>query len=116
MVTDRDTYAPGENVTANITFTNVYDKAYTVRPSPPTVEVKELYTSHVVAIFAGIDEERLLQPGQSFNWSVSWDQRDQGGNQVSPGRYIFELEFWTVCDDQLSRRGGGGLIILIKAT
>lgn len=94
MITDRETYAAGEMVTANISFTNIYDKDFTVKPFPPTVDVEELYTSEVVAGFPGIEEERLLQPGQSLNWSVSWDQKDQGGNQVFPGWYIFELECW----------------------
>ena len=116
VITDRDTYAPGENVTAQIFLANVYDQAYTVKPSPPTVVVKELYTSDVVANFPGIEEEGLLQPGQSLNWSVSWDQKDQGGNQVSPGRYIFELEFWTVRNGQLTEWGTTGPEINIEAT
>lgn len=120
MITDRDTYAPGENVTAQISLANVYDQAYTVKPSPPTVLVERKDTglpiSPVVATFPGIEEEGLLQPGQSLNWSVSWDQRDQEGNQVSPGRYIFKLEFETVRDGQLTRYEAGGSIIKIEAT
>jgi hypothetical protein len=117
MVTDRDTYAAGENVTAQISLANVYDQAYTVKPSPPTVDVEELYTSEVVAIFPGIEEERLLQPGQSLNWSVSWDQKDQGGNQVSPGRYIFELECWIFHDGiETHISDAAGSIIKIEAT
>jgi hypothetical protein len=116
MITDRDTYAPGENVTAQISLTNVYDQVYTVKPSPPTVVVEELYTSDVVATFPGIEEEGMLQPGQSLNWSVNWDQKDQGGNQVPLGRYIFELEFTIVRNGQLTWNEAPGSIIKIEAT
>jgi len=116
MITDRSTYAPGENVTAQISLTNVYDQVYTVKPSPPTVVAKELYTSDVVATFPGIEEEGLLQPFQSLNWSVSWDQKDQGGNQVAPGRYMFELEFTIVRSGQLTWTEAPASIIKIEAT
>lgn len=120
MITDRETYAPGETITANISFTNVYDKDFTVKPFPPTVLVEKLDTGlpvfPVVASFPGTEEERLLQPSGSVNWSVSWDQKDQGGNQVPPGRYIFELEFTIVRNGQLTWNEAPGSIIKIEAT
>jgi hypothetical protein len=120
MITDRDIYAPGETVTANISFTNIYDKAFTVKPFPPTVLVEKLDTGlpvfPVVASFPGTEEERLLQTNESVNWSVSWGQRDEAGNQVSPGRYIFALEFSTVRNGQVTQWGADESIIKIEAT
>jgi len=120
MIADRETCTPGENVTADISLTNVYGQAYTVRPFPPTVLVGKLDTGlpayPIVAIFPGMADEGLLQPGQSLNWSVSWDQKNQEGNQVPPGRYIFELEFWTVRDGQLTEWGATGSVIKIETT
>jgi len=116
MTTDRDTFTSGETVRAQISLTNVYDKAYMLKPSPPTVKVQELYTSDVVAVFPGTEEEGVLEPGGTLNWYASWDQRDREGHQVPPGRYTFHLEFTTVLNARVTHHGAPGSIIKIEAT
>lgn len=113
MSTDRDTFSSGETVRAQISLTNVYPKAYMLRPSPPMVKVQEVYTSEVVAVFPGTEEEGVLEPGETLTWYVSWDQSDREGHQVHPGRYTFHLEFTTVLNARVTHHGAPGSIVKI---
>jgi len=98
----------GEKVEIELPFTNGASEPAMMTPFPPEIIIERPHLpepdSVVRSFFAGTEELRL-SPDESATYIRVWDQRDDGGKQVSPGWYCVEV---TVHSRELSDTGSGG--------
>jgi hypothetical protein len=90
-------YLPEEEVEINFTFTNVASEAAVVEPYPPRMRIfmpslPGPYEEDIVRSFPPGAEELKLEPGESASYTFTWDQRDESGQQVTPGWYEVEVK------------------------
>lgn len=82
-----------------MSFTNEASELRTISPFPPEIRIIELPNLRppdiVVRAFPVGSNELALQPGESVSHSVSWDQKNVSGEQVSPGWYSVEVTLAT---------------------
>lgn len=83
-------YLPGEEVEVLVAFMNGGPDPLTIRSFPPTVTLTNP-TWGVVRTFSYGNETILLEPGESVNHTLKWDQRDGDADQVYPGYYSVEV-------------------------
>jgi len=91
-------YLPGEEVEVWIAFMNGGPDPLTIRSFPPTVSLTNP-TWGVVYTFSHGNGTILLEPGETINHTLKWDQRDGDGDQVCPGYYSVEVADILVEDD-----------------
>jgi hypothetical protein len=85
----QDSYKPGEPVSVTLTFKNTGRGTLTLSPYPPQILIAAASLKPYMTIPGG--ESRTLAPGEAAEYTVSWDQRDNEGQQVPPGTYIIEM-------------------------
>ncbi len=92
--TNKAVYDSGEPVNINVTLTNNTDKPLTLKQFPPIVSLMDTATKQPVYTFSnkGSTVARVMAPGESVAFSVSWNQRDVTGSLVAGGGYYIELE------------------------
>ena len=73
-----------------IAFMNGGPDPLIVHSFPPTVSLTNP-TWGVMRTFSHGNETILLEPGESVNHTLKWDQRDDDGDQVYPGYYSVEV-------------------------
>jgi hypothetical protein len=77
---------------------------------PPEIKIIRLPDvqppSVVVRLFPAGTQERLLQPGEKAIYELTWDQRDDSGQQLAPGWYGVEI---TVLYRNPSEPSGGSI-------
>lgn len=88
VTTDKESYLPGENVEIRINFLNRLREPVKIY-YPDEVKIK--MHSTVIRNFPIAKEEIILNPGEEQTHMIIWDQRDDRGNQVTPGRYDVEI-------------------------
>ncbi|MBI2848101.1 MAG: hypothetical protein HYX83_02900 [Chloroflexi bacterium] len=119
MVPSKTIYLPGEPVQMALTLTNAsmgeVEPVY-VSPLPPGTSIvipksrlgsgntenvqpgtREYFeriagaeSSQIVKTLTAGTEEKKLAMGEKLTYELSWDQRDEEGNQVLPGWYFYE--------------------------
>ena len=85
----------GERTEINLSFTNEASGLRTISPFPPEIRIIELPNlqppDSVLRAFHVGKDELALQPGESASYLVNWNQKDDSGEQVSPGWYSVEV-------------------------
>ncbi|MDD4860283.1 MAG: zf-HC2 domain-containing protein [Dehalococcoidales bacterium] len=91
---DKTIYLPGELVTINFSLMNKSNETLAVAPFPPQVRIikpgpgaQEVFRS-----FPAGSGEKALNSGETGRYIVTWDQKDNGGQQVLPGWYYAEVQ------------------------
>ena len=84
-VADRDIYVTGEQVDLQFTFKNVSAGALSM-PFPPGLTIVNGLEEPVRSFSAGQDV-RAIAPGESVEYDLTWDQKDDAGQRVPPGDY-----------------------------
>ncbi len=98
----KESYSPGEEVVLDFAFTNVDSVPVTIEPFPPRVDIGLRPLDGIVRSFGAGSDDATLLPGETLIHRVTWDQRDDTGEQVSPGRWYhisvggFGTADWTV--------------------
>ena len=122
-------YSPGEKIEIEVSLTNQSTGPVVIEQFPPKINIylpdamdmeemrpgKELGT--VVHIFPAGTEERELGVDETVSFKLTWDQKDEDGNQVPSGWYHrqSELQIRTVTEPVNSwRTGGGQRVFLIQ--
>jgi len=83
--TQETEYAVGEEIDIQFTFRNVADETFTF-PFPPEIRIGDISTE-VVRKFDVSYSTKTLTPGQSEDYEITWDQKNDTGEQVPPGDY-----------------------------
>lgn len=88
---------PGDEVEIEVRLTNESVEPVTITEMPPKVSivlpepgednVKVIYT------FNAGDEERELAVGETVTYKLTWDQKDEAGQQAPPGWYFGDFEY-----------------------
>ena len=110
---NQEEYQPGESI--EITFTNNSQGTITFPADPPWV-IKD---SQGRIIFSPSTQDIAVEikPGEKKTWT--WDQKDEGGNQVLPGTYTVEFStiekttYTTTFDIEEKEGGFDGWFFLI---
>jgi len=83
----------------NLSFTNEASEPRTISPFPPEIKIIELPDVKppgiVVRAFPVGNGELVLQPAESASHTVNWDQKNESGEQVTPGWYSVEVTLST---------------------
>jgi hypothetical protein len=83
-------YLPGQPIRIGIDFTNIGPEAITLSQFPPEIRLLSR-ADEMVRLFEAGAEELHLEPGAKATCNLTWDQRDDSGTQVSPGRYRVDV-------------------------
>lgn len=83
--TPKTVYAPGEAIDIQFTFKNIADETFTF-PFPPEIRIGDMGTE-IVRTFDVGQGTITLAPGQSEEYDLTWNQKDDAGKQVPPGEY-----------------------------
>ena len=84
-------YRPGDTVHVNFTFTNTSENQVTVSRFPPRIEFIRPLELQPVRSYPEGSTEGVLNPGESLQHSLTWDQRDTNGRPVPPGKYYVQV-------------------------
>jgi hypothetical protein len=83
--TAKTAYTTGEEIEIHFSFKNLTDETLTF-PFPPEIRIGDLGTE-VIRTFDVGQDTMTLAPAQSEDYDLTWDQKDETGNQVPPGDY-----------------------------
>ncbi len=78
-------YAVGERIEINFFFKNITDETLTFL-FPPLIKIDNARVETVRTFTAGQDTKGIA-PGESVQYDLTWDQKDDSGKQVPPGDY-----------------------------
>ncbi len=76
-------------MSVNITFENKSGEPLTLTPFPPELIIAATSLKSYKTIPGG--GSRTLLPGEVAEYVITWDQRDNEGQQVPPGNYVIEM-------------------------
>jgi hypothetical protein len=87
-------YLPGESIIFGIWISNLASGTITIDPFPPAMQIKSLDSSKIVySEPAGNRTSDIGADSPSVPNKDFWDQRDNSGQQVAPGRYELTYEY-----------------------
>jgi hypothetical protein len=81
-------YLLGEEVKTDLVFRNASSESIIVAPFPPAIQINLADTGAVVRSFPRGGESAEMAASGTLNYTLVWDQRDDHGKQVEPGRYL----------------------------
>ena len=88
LKTDKAAYVQDELVTLTFTVTNISHWPVTLDYMPPTVTIKSIQEARDVAVLRYGDGHRVLQPGGTASFTMTWDQVHFEGGRATPGHYV----------------------------
>jgi len=86
-----DYYLPVETIKIEIDFVNIGPDTITLNQFPPEIWIVSR-ADEMVRLFGAGAEELHLEPGATKTYNLTWDQRDENGKLVSPGRYHIDIK------------------------
>jgi len=89
---DKDNYLPGEEISIELSFTNITSGPYEISPFPPLIEAKapmKTTLEELIRSFPVGTTALTLQPNETRKYTLIWDQQDEKGQQVPYGYYNF---------------------------
>ncbi len=113
---DKDSYLPGEDIVIDFSFNNVMDEPFQLDPFPPLIEIMRPRPSEPVRSFSAGAGSKSLEPGEVVNYTLTWDQRDDQGQQVDYGYYHLKLGDVRLGDRSMSLGFGRLVQVLILPT
>jgi hypothetical protein len=90
--TSKLNYAQGETVLINVSISNMTPDNLQIEQYPPIVSLMDSDTHQAVYTFRAGSTANNLLPNDTASFTLSWDQLDARGEQVSGGSYYIELE------------------------
>ncbi len=89
--TNKTRYTAGETVNVRVYLENTSGSYLYVDKYPPNVSIMDGRTHQPVYTTAAGTQGRSISAAPAY-FDVQWDQRDESGQVVAPGRYYIELE------------------------
>ena len=90
-VADKPIYLPGEEIEIELSFTSKAEGPITLAPFPPKVGIKRPRPYEVIRSFSAGTESKVVNPREVATYTLTWDQKNQSGQQVAPGSYGIEV-------------------------
>jgi hypothetical protein len=84
---DKDAYQPGEDITIDFWIENVAERTIEIAPFPPEVRIIRPPADREIHAFPAGTEVKSLAPKEVASVTLTWDQRDNRGQQVGDGYY-----------------------------
>jgi len=112
VTTDKTHYLPGETVEIRMSLENNRGETIRIPSFPPEILITHSITGEKVRTFPP-GEEIELKPGETVSYTLKWDQRDENGREVSPGRYYVNVGVVGAGDRYLTGFGGTHTEIVI---
>ena len=107
ITTDKTHYLPGESIEIRMSLENNRGETITVPSFPPETVVIRGITGEKIRTFPP-GEKIQLKPGETVSYTLKWDQRDENGREVSPGRYYVGVDVVRVEVEDRYLTGFGG--------
>jgi hypothetical protein len=105
VVSEKARYAEGEPVEVRLSLTNVSSEPIKLDMYPPEIQIKPQHRDEVVFSVAGGTMPLEIESDDTVTSEFSWDQKDTGGRQVSPGWYEVMFKDIDAVDKTGSRYG-----------
>jgi len=86
------TNASGDDINIALVFRNEGPDGYSLTPFPPGIIIREMATGQVVRTFSAGTSTGVISAMESLQYTVVWNQEDDSGRQVQPGRYQINAE------------------------
>lgn len=80
-------YLPGDEVKIDLAWQNISPESITIARFPPAIQITQAETGEVIRSFIEGNEEAEIPASGTLKYTFVWDQRDDNGHQVGPGRY-----------------------------
>jgi hypothetical protein len=93
------TVKAGTQFSVDILFRNRVDGTLVIDPFPPEIRINDPLDWMPVKTFAAGEGEFELLPSGKVSYTLTWDQRDNNGNQVPAGTYTVSVTGITVTED-----------------
>ena len=90
--TGKSAYVQDEPVTLTFTITNTSDWPAPLDYVPPRVTIYSVQEHRNVAVLHHGDGRRVLQPGETASFTMTWDQMHFEGGRASTGRYVARVQ------------------------
>ncbi len=106
----------GKSIHIETTLNNTSAEEVTLSPYPPAMQIVDPFNYETVRSFAAGNTTLLLEPGQTATHSYTWDQRNDGGEQVEYGYYYLQPDVmlkWQKNQDTATFGGASPAEILI---
>lgn len=113
---EKESYLPGEDIVIELSFKNVMDEPFQLEPFPPLIEIMRPRPSETVRSFTAGADSKSLEPGEVANYTLTWDQHDDQGQQVDYGYYHLKLGDVRLGDRSMSLGFGRLVQVLILPT
>jgi len=84
-------YLTGEEIEVELAFTNKGEVPITLEPFPPKVGIKRSSPYEVFRSFSAGTGFKVVNPREVATYTLTWDQKNQDGQQVAPGSYGIEV-------------------------
>ena len=121
FVPSQTVYMPGDEVEIEVRLTNESVEPVTVTRMPPKLSLVLLESGEdnvkVIHTFNAGTEERELAVGGTAIYTLTWDQKDENGNQSPPGWYFGEFEYTVrpqTAPENEWRSGGRNRLFLVQ--
>ena len=88
---DTNAYTPGEEIKIGLVFNNIGSESIVLTSFPPLIQISHVDTGAVVRSFAQGSESAEISTSGKLDYTLVWDQLDDNGNQVKPGRYLVSV-------------------------
>ena len=98
LKSDQLRYSRSEPVTLTFTVTNISDWPAPLDYMPPILTIHSLEERRDVATFRYGNEHRVLEPGESASFVMTWDQMDVAGGIAPWGQYVARVHLINVAD------------------
>ena len=92
LKTDKAAYAQDELVTLTFTITNISDWPVPLDYLPPRVTIRSVQEHREVAVLGYGEGHRVVQPGETASFTMTWDQMHFEGGRAAPGRYVAQVQ------------------------
>lgn len=89
--TDKSSYLLDEDIVIEFSFKNSSSEPFQIDPFPPFIEIMRPRPYEPVRSFPAGTDIKSLDPGEVASYAVTWDQRDDRGQQVDYGYYQFRV-------------------------
>ncbi|MBN2239135.1 MAG: hypothetical protein JW712_05125 [Dehalococcoidales bacterium] len=84
-------YLPGETIEIPIEFSNIGEEPISLDRFPPEIQLLSREWKAVKSFEPGSESLRL-KPGNEKTYTLTWNQLDDTGTQVSPGLYMVDVK------------------------
>ena len=118
-VEEAKVYMRGEEIEIDLVFSNTGPESIMLTSFPPAIQINRIDTGEVVRTFALGNESAEISASGKLDYTLVWDQLDDGGKQVEPGRYLIiagDVSIQKSIDEEREAHVGLGYVTEVTIT